>query len=115
MSAAPGRDPRLAALARLAAAVRDARLAELRAAETAHAAQAERLAALPPAAALAEDPAEGPALAGARERWLIEARRQGNLRLAAATVTALEARTAAGKALGRAEMLRVMADRPARR
>lgn len=106
---------RLAGLARLAAAVRERRLADLARANEARRAAAAALTALPPAPSLAEDPDAGPEMAAARARWLLEARRDRNLRLAASEVEVERARHAATLALGRAEVLRRLADRGDRR
>lgn len=105
---------RLARLALLAGMVRDARLAQLRAA-TAGVAEAERaLSDIPPPGALEEDPGAA-MLAAARSRWQDAARSRANTRIAAATVAAIEARAEAGTALARAEALHQLARRHPRR
>jgi len=102
---------RLTGLSRLAAALREMRLAELARAEEARRAAAAALAALPRVPSLAEDPDAGPAMASARARWLQEARSQGNMRLASCEAQVERARRAATLALGRAEVLRRLAAR----
>lgn len=106
---------RLAELAGLAATLREVRLAKLARAEAERRAATAALEAVPAAPSLAEDPDAGPAMAAARARWRDEARRHGNLRLAAAHVALEEARCDAARALGRAEALRRLAERGAGR
>ncbi len=104
-------DPRLAGLAGLAAILRDSRLDRLRRAAAEHdAADRDRNA----LAAPAPPEATGPfLLASARERWhAVEARRR-SMRLARARAALIEARQAAAREVGRADVLRRLADRPA--
>jgi hypothetical protein len=102
-------DPRLRALAGLAASLREARLARLQAAEAARRAAAEALAELPAGPELGTDGPAAALVAGARARWIDAERARRTAALAGATARSLEAREHAARALGRAEALRHLA------